>query len=440
MSVSLVGAGPGDPGLLTRRGAELLSRADVVVYDRLIGRQLLELAPPGAELIDVGKGPGGAARQPEINQQLIEQGRSGRHVVRLKGGDPFVFGRGGEEAEALRAAGVDYEVVPGVSSGFGRPGGRRHPGHPPRAGHVGDRGHGPGRRHLGPGRRRLGRPRPDRRDPGHPHGHVRTGADRHRADGRRPGAGHAGRRCPLGDDARPTGGPHDPGRAGHRRPARSRRHRGRPGGGAGPRLDRPRSGTGPGPRIRSGVSAAPLRGRRVVITRARSQRSALADRLAGLGATVVELPVIDIEDPPDGGAALSAAADRLVAGSYRWVALTSSNAVSRLLAALGNRVVPTGVRWAAVGTGTARTLTDGGFPPELVPEVSVSDALAEAFPEAARDDRRSRPGAAVGPGAVLFPGPSGYAARWARASGPRGGRSTKSWPTARWPVAPTRTR
>jgi uroporphyrin-III C-methyltransferase len=121
VSVSLVGAGPGDPGLLTRRGAELLGRADVVVYDRLIGRQLLELAPPGAERIDVGKGPGGSARQSEINTQLIELGRSGRHVVRLKGGDPFVFGRGGEEAEALRAAGVDYEVVPGVSSALAAP-------------------------------------------------------------------------------------------------------------------------------------------------------------------------------------------------------------------------------------------------------------------------------------------------------------------------------
>jgi uroporphyrin-III C-methyltransferase len=121
MSVSLIGAGPGDPGLLTLRGAELLGRADVVVYDRLIGRELLELAPPGAELIDVGKGPGGSARQSEINARLIEIGRSGRNVVRLKGGDPFVFGRGGEEAEALRSAGVDYEVVPGVSSAFAAP-------------------------------------------------------------------------------------------------------------------------------------------------------------------------------------------------------------------------------------------------------------------------------------------------------------------------------
>src|ERR1700722_6428883 len=102
VSVSLVGAGPGDPGLLTLRGAALLRRADVVIYDRLIGRELLELAPAEAELIDVGKGPGGSASQTEINAKLIAHGRSGRQVVRLKGGDPFVFGRGGEEAEALR--------------------------------------------------------------------------------------------------------------------------------------------------------------------------------------------------------------------------------------------------------------------------------------------------------------------------------------------------
>lgn len=121
MTVSLVGAGPGDPGLLTVRGAELIGRADVVVYDRLIAHELLDLAPGGAELIDVGKVPGTSDRQSEINQLLIGHGRAGRRVVRLKGGDPFVFGRGGEEAEALRQAGVDYEVVPGVSSAFAAP-------------------------------------------------------------------------------------------------------------------------------------------------------------------------------------------------------------------------------------------------------------------------------------------------------------------------------
>jgi uroporphyrin-III C-methyltransferase len=121
VSVALIGAGPGDPGLLTRRGAELLSRAEVVVHDRLIGSELLDLAPSGAERIDVGKAPGGSAHQSEINDRLVQLGRAGLRVVRLKGGDPFVFGRGGEEAEALRAAGVPYEVVPGVSSAFAAP-------------------------------------------------------------------------------------------------------------------------------------------------------------------------------------------------------------------------------------------------------------------------------------------------------------------------------
>jgi uroporphyrin-III C-methyltransferase len=121
MTVALIGAGPGDPGLLTRRGAELLGDAEVVIYDRLVAHELLELAPPTAELIDVGKLPGESNRQSAINAQLIEHGRAGRRVVRLKGGDPFVFGRGGEEAEALRQAGVGYEVVPGVSSAFAAP-------------------------------------------------------------------------------------------------------------------------------------------------------------------------------------------------------------------------------------------------------------------------------------------------------------------------------
>jgi uroporphyrin-III C-methyltransferase len=124
VTVSLVGAGPGDPGLLTLRGAELIGRAEVVVYDRLIAHELLELAPEAAERIDVGKVPGGSDssdRQREINRLLVDRGRAGRRVVRLKGGDPFVFGRGGEEAEALRQAGVDYEIVPGVSSAFAAP-------------------------------------------------------------------------------------------------------------------------------------------------------------------------------------------------------------------------------------------------------------------------------------------------------------------------------
>jgi len=120
--VHLVGAGPGDPGLITVRGLERLRRADVVVHDRLAGPELLAEARPGAELVDVGKGPGLVPlAQEEINRLLVERARRGLDVVRLKGGDPFVFGRGSEEAAACREAGVGCEVVPGISSALAGP-------------------------------------------------------------------------------------------------------------------------------------------------------------------------------------------------------------------------------------------------------------------------------------------------------------------------------
>jgi uroporphyrin-III C-methyltransferase len=122
VTVYLVGAGPGDPGLLTVRGAELLRDCDVVVHDRLSGSAILDLAPTRAERVNVGKAPGDTpVSQDEINQLLIERGRAGHAVVRLKGGDPFVFARGGEEAMALAAAGVPFEVVPGISSALAAP-------------------------------------------------------------------------------------------------------------------------------------------------------------------------------------------------------------------------------------------------------------------------------------------------------------------------------
>lgn len=120
--VYIVGGGPGDPGLITVKGLDCLRRADVVLYDRLVAQELLTEVSAHAEMIDVGKEPKRHRRsQDEINSLLVEKAREGKIVVRLKGGDPFVFGRGGEECQALAEAGVRYEVVPGVSSAIAVP-------------------------------------------------------------------------------------------------------------------------------------------------------------------------------------------------------------------------------------------------------------------------------------------------------------------------------
>ena len=120
--VYLVGAGPGDAGLLTLRGAEVLGRADVVVYDALVNPELLRLAPSTAEVIYGGKrAKDHSIPQENLNQLLVEKARAGKTVVRLKGGDPYIFGRGGEEAEEIAAAKIPFEVVPGISSTFAAP-------------------------------------------------------------------------------------------------------------------------------------------------------------------------------------------------------------------------------------------------------------------------------------------------------------------------------
>ena len=120
--VHIVGAGPGDPGLLTRRAHELLQTCDVVLTDRLVSAEILALVPTATEVVRVGKTPRGcAASQDDINAELVARAHAGPVVVRLKGGDPCVLGRGGEEAAACAAAGVAYDVVPGVSSAFGVP-------------------------------------------------------------------------------------------------------------------------------------------------------------------------------------------------------------------------------------------------------------------------------------------------------------------------------
>lgn len=121
MTVHLVGAGPGDPDLLTIKAARLISEADVIVHDYLSNESILKMAKPGTEFIDVGKKPGNPTPQDLINSLLVQLGNKGVNVVRLKGGDPFVFGRGGEEAQALLEAGIAFTVVPGITSAIGVP-------------------------------------------------------------------------------------------------------------------------------------------------------------------------------------------------------------------------------------------------------------------------------------------------------------------------------
>lgn len=122
MTVHLVGAGPGDPELLTVRALRLLERADVVLYDRLVDSAILQLAPSWATLVPVGKNPDGpSVSQVEINAMLIDFGHRAETVVRLKGGDPYLFGRGSEEAAALVDAGIDVQVVPGISASLAGP-------------------------------------------------------------------------------------------------------------------------------------------------------------------------------------------------------------------------------------------------------------------------------------------------------------------------------
>ena len=120
--VYLVGAGPGEGGLLTVKGLELINKADVIVYDRLVGDEVMELIPGDKEMINVGKNAGDhPVPQWRINEILLEEAEKGKTVVRLKGGDPFIFGRGGEELELLKEKGISFEVVPGITSSIAVP-------------------------------------------------------------------------------------------------------------------------------------------------------------------------------------------------------------------------------------------------------------------------------------------------------------------------------
>ncbi|MFM7064078.1 MAG: uroporphyrinogen-III C-methyltransferase [Actinomycetes bacterium] len=363
MTVYLVGAGPGDPGLLTVRAAELLATAEVLVHDRLTPAELRALAPADAEVVDVGKHPGGPAdAQTRINELLVELGRSGRRVVRLKGGDPFVFARGAEEALALAQAGVDFEVVPGVTSAVAAPSSAGIP--------VTLRGHSAWvtvvTGHEDPAK---GEPEVDWEAMGALGGTlvVLMGV----------------KRWPE-ISARLVAGGRDPST-----PAAAVRWGSRPEQqtvrGTLTSLDL--ADLGPPATVVVGEVAAvdlnwfesrPLFGRTVVVTRTAEQAGELSDRLRRLGARVLGVPTISVTDPDDGGTALRSAVAR--AGEYEWVVLTSPNGARRFCAALRDGRDLAGVRLAAIGPGTAQVLAEHHLVCDLVPERFVAEGLLEAFP------------------------------------------------------------
>ncbi len=369
-TVYLVGAGPGDPGLMTRRALELIGKADAVLYDRLIPQGALEGARPDAELRYVGKEPGAPALpQEEINALLVELGGQGKSVVRLKGGDPFVFGRGGEEAEALAAAGVPFEVVPGVTAGVaasayaGIPVTHRdaasavafvtaHEDPAKKDGALDWEALArfPGTLVLYMGVKALGaiaeRLVAAGRDPGEPAAVVERGT----LPGQRTVT------APVGEIAERAA------EADIRPPAIT--------------VVGPVSGLH---ETLAWLERRPLHGQVVAVTRARAQASGLAARLRALGAEVVETPAIRIEprefEPGD-------------VGGYSLVCLTSPNGARLLLESLRDARELAGVTVAAIGPGTAAELERRGVRADLVPERSVAEALVEALEETPVEGRR----------------------------------------------------
>jgi uroporphyrinogen III methyltransferase / synthase len=368
--VYLVGAGPGDPGLLTLRGAEVLRGADVLLYDALAAESIVALAPPMCERIFVGKRAGEhAMAQAEIEALMIAKAREGRHVVRLKGGDPFVFGRGGEEAEALHAAGIAFEVVPGISSAIAAP---AYAGIP-----VTHRAHNASFTVL------TGHEDPNKAATiawaqlAGPQrvlvmlmatGNLREIAQQLIAEGvpeQTPVAA-------IADGTRPT-----------QRTATAtlatiadevaRR------GIAAPAV----IVVGDVVRLREEIrwfDTGPLFGRRVLITRAGHQSEAFARALLARGAEPILAPAIAIEAADDGTAA-GRALDDLPA--HAWLVFTSQNGVDAFFARLRERGEDAraigSVKVAAIGERTAERLRAHGVCADLVPGAFISEEIASAL-------------------------------------------------------------
>ena len=369
--VYLVGAGPGDPGLMTARSLELIVAADVIVHDRLIPSEALAVARPDAEVLYVGKEPGEASVPQEgIEKLLIDRAREGKIVVRLKGGDPFVFGRGGEEAEALADAGIPFEVVPGVTAGVAGPA-------------------------------YAGVPVTHREDAsavafvtGHEDPEREDSALDYDALARFPGTlvfymgvkalpRIAERLIAAGRSAEEPAVVVERGTFPDQRVVADRLAE--IGDAASDAAIRPPSVTVIGPvaarreRI-AWLERRPLHGRRVVVTRARAQASELARRLAALGAEPIELPAIRIEPRIDTDEVRHA-----IEGvhAYALVCLTSPNGVHLLFEAMAARGrdarALANASVAAIGAGTEAALAQYGVIADIVPERFVAEELVEAL-------------------------------------------------------------
>ncbi len=369
--VYLVGAGPGDPGLMTARSLALIATADAIFHDRLIPPGALDGAREDAELVYVGKQPGvPSVPQEEIGERLIEAARAGKSVVRLKGGDPFVFGRGGEEGEALRAAGVEFEVVPGVTAGVAATA-------------------------------YAGIPVTHRDDAsavafvtGHEDPEKAESAIDWGALARFPGTlvFYMGvKRLAENVAALIAGGrdPEEPAAAIERGTWPAQRTVSATLGTVAEAVARERIGA-PALIVVGAVAARreelawlerrPLHGRRIVVTRARAQASGLAATLRDLGAEAVELPAIRIEPRIEAAEVKEAAA---AVGVYELICLTSPNGVRLLFEAIAKAGLDAralaGATVAAIGPGTARALAARGVLADVVPERFVAEAMVEAL-------------------------------------------------------------
>jgi uroporphyrinogen III methyltransferase/synthase len=376
--VSLVGAGPGDPGLLTLAGRDRLARADVVVYDRLVAEELLEYAPEGAELVYAGKSAAGRAlSQEEINGLLITGAREGKRVVRLKGGDPFVFGRGGEEALALAAAGIAFEVVPGVTSAVAAP---AYAGVP-----VTHRGLASSFAVV------TGHEEESKEEPAVDWARLATAVDTIVIlMGASPLAEIAARLIAGGRDPRTPAISVEWGTSPRQRsvaaPLTEIAAAVRDAGLGPPLLTVVGEVASLGERIGwfESLSRGPLAGKRVLVTRTRTQASALSDLLRRRGAVPVELAALEVR-PSSDEKAVSAVIAALAAGDYDWCLFTSANAVEflrRAVAAAGRDArIFAGCRLAAIGSATATALEKVGLRPDLTAADFTSEGLLAALAE-----------------------------------------------------------